>query len=291
MLGSPQALVLQAGQALEGLPGAAQLHPSGMVTELHVVLTPARIVVRVACPGWRPLLPPPPLPPPPPLLVRPFCDSSRALPSLPLQLLGRSAGEEPLVDFVAPVYRDARSGTLALFGPTLRLRAGGTATIRLANNLTQPAALAPGAGDAPLNGFSHSADTNLHAHGLHVDPGGAGSTQLAGCVQWPLPFHPTPPHPTAASHAAGVAGQAQAGRYSGSDNIFAVLGGKAAAANAPREMAYSVQLPATHLPGLAWQVGAAGQRHLLVLLLVPPLLLCSRCACVSYACVLEGICR
>lgn len=76
-----------------------------------------------------------------------------------------------MVDFVAPVYRNDASGEYGLHGPTLRVRQGDVLRISLRNNLTRPVP-PPGAPPAPLNAFSHAADTNLHAHGMHAWTGG-----------------------------------------------------------------------------------------------------------------------
>lgn len=82
-----------------------------------------------------------------------------------------------MVDFVAPVYYNRETGTWGLHGPTLRMVQGDTVRIRLANNLTRPSARYADAAPSPLNGFTRVADTNNHAHGMHVWPGGQTARQ------------------------------------------------------------------------------------------------------------------
>uniref|UniRef100_A0A7S1PZR5 Multicopper oxidase n=1 Tax=Neobodo designis TaxID=312471 RepID=A0A7S1PZR5_NEODS len=59
------------------------------------------------------------------------------------------------------------NGAAALMGPTLVLRAGGRLNLTLVNNLVDDSAI-----DATkaINTFRHSNTTNVHTHGLHVDP-------------------------------------------------------------------------------------------------------------------------
>lgn len=83
-----------------------------------------------------------------------------------------------MADFYAPVYRDDATGKVSLRGPTMRVRQGEVLTINLRNNLTRP----EGEGHAGLNGFTHVADTNMHVHGMHSYPGGAGL--LERLVRW-----------------------------------------------------------------------------------------------------------
>lgn len=54
-----------------------------------------------------------------------------------------------------------------LFGPTIRLKQGGTMEIYLANDL-----LVGEGPEAASNSFRDPAGTNLHTHGLHDSPGG-----------------------------------------------------------------------------------------------------------------------
>ncbi len=51
-----------------------------------------------------------------------------------------------------------------MFGPTLRVRAGDTYTIRLTNNMT-----ASGPASHLNNGFRDLQDSNLHTHGQSVN--------------------------------------------------------------------------------------------------------------------------
>lgn len=59
------------------------------------------------------------------------------------------------------------NGAAALMGPTFVLRAGGRLNLTLVNNLEDDSAI-----DATkaINTFRHSNTTNVHTHGLHVDP-------------------------------------------------------------------------------------------------------------------------
>lgn len=68
-----------------------------------------------------------------------------------------------------------------MFGPTLRLRAGDSYTIYLANNLTEGANKTAGT----FNEFRDPEDTNLHTHGLHDSPGawvGRAGLGVGGCA-------------------------------------------------------------------------------------------------------------
>ncbi|GAB4816408.1 hypothetical protein N2152v2_003454 [Parachlorella kessleri] len=102
-----------------------------------------------------------------------------------------------------------------MFGPTLRVRAGDTYTIRLTNNMT-----ASGPASHMNNGFRDLQDSNLHTHGLHDSP--------------------------------GVKSQATATEYQGGDNIFINLPAKPTLDAEPASILFGGAVPQTHMPGLHW---------------------------------------
>lgn len=112
-------------------------------------------------------------------------------PHSPLPPQGPTNSKRPMVDFVAPVYYEREAGTWGLHGPTLRVVQGDTVKLRLANNLTRPHASRGGV-STPLNGFTRVADTNNHAHGLHVWPGGAATGRRRQDRQGPHQKGPSP---------------------------------------------------------------------------------------------------
>lgn len=76
---------------------------------------------------------------------------------------------EGLIEFTSPVFLNDATGTVNLFAPTLRLKAGSPCefSVTLTNNLTQD-----GTPDMQHHqGFYGPGDTNLHLHGLHASPG------------------------------------------------------------------------------------------------------------------------
>ena len=87
---------------------------------------------------------------------------TRLLPC-PLQAFNGSSG----LRFTNSFYRDGDSGEVHLFGPTLRLRAGDSYTIYLANNMS----VAANSSGGVFNEWRDPADTNLHTHGLNDSPG------------------------------------------------------------------------------------------------------------------------
>lgn len=117
------------------------------------------------------------------------------------------------VTFRTPVYKSgARS---YIFGPTLRVKAGGPMTIKLANNLVDTAPKS-----SKMNGFHNPSTTNLHTHGLHDD--------------------------------AGNLDQYSAPKYTGGDNIFVTIPPRSSRSAAPQSLNYDRRLPKDHTPGLYW---------------------------------------
>lgn len=122
----------------------------------------------------------------------------------------------PNLTFRTPVYKDDLSDSVYLFGPTLRVKAGGGMSIKLSNKLVQR-------GEAPStlhNGFHNPAYTNLHTHGLHDDAGN-------------LNQYATP-------------------TYTGGDNVFVTIPARPDSSSAPQSLTYDRTLPEDHLPGIYW---------------------------------------
>jgi FtsP/CotA-like multicopper oxidase with cupredoxin domain len=66
------------------------------------------------------------------------------------------------VTFRTPVYKSP-SAKAYIFGPTLRVKAGGPMVIKLVNNLIDKAPKS-----SNLNGFHNPSHTNLHTHGASL---------------------------------------------------------------------------------------------------------------------------
>jgi Multicopper oxidase len=112
-----------AGVQVDKLPGYNILRPAADVLDIDITLTPATIV----------------------------------------SYLGNGS---LLYKFNAPVYLDTSpgsSGKAYLFGPTVQMKRGATAYIKLTNNLTNPQTNSTKQFDIGI--------TNFHTHGLHDSPG------------------------------------------------------------------------------------------------------------------------
>eukprot|EP00882_Tetradesmus_deserticola_P009431 GHRQ01009955.1.p1 GENE.GHRQ01009955.1~~GHRQ01009955.1.p1 ORF type:complete len:324 (+),score=113.19 GHRQ01009955.1:482-1453(+) len=119
------------------------------------------------------------------------------------------------LQFTAPSYLTGTSKLPYAFGPTLRLRAGQSLRISLANDLVQTGNINEDAHDM----FAGPMDTNLHTHGL-----------------W---------------DANGVYDQNQTA-YAGQDNIFVVVPAKKSPSDPAATLAFVSDLKTQHLPGLHW---------------------------------------
>ena len=117
-----------------------------------------------------------------------------------------------LVHVNAPVYRAADRSAPYFFGPTLKLKAGATFNVSIANSLVN------GKSGSELQ--HHVGNTNFHTHGLHA--------------------------PT------GKYNQDANDRTTNGDNIFLMVAGKSKPGEAAKKLKLQSSIPDTHMPGLHW---------------------------------------
>ena len=128
-------------------------------------------------------------------------------------LLARDANGSVLMRVNAPVYRNMETGDLAPFGPLLRVKRGGSYSVKLTNNLIDQ----PPGSNATQN---HVGYTNFHVHGIH--------------------------------ESTGAIDRATVTEYVGGDNIFITVKGKLDNKSSPNTITLFGSLPEDHLPGNHW---------------------------------------
>lgn len=125
--------------------------------------------------------------------------------------------QQQLITYTTPIYYDEATRVAYPFARTLRMRRGGSYSIKVTNNMVQPE-------NATLhNFFGNPGFTNLHTHGLFDAPG-VWNQLLA---------------------------TAPTDQVKG-DNIFYTIYPRATSASKPSTVTFTGNIPAGHLPGLHW---------------------------------------